>query len=277
MPCSPPHAGTAAAAPGCSHRAGPPAPAAAAAPPAPAPSAGTPGCQGLEQTHGHLEGWEHQVPPPATPQSPCLSFPPPQGEEKAAMTLPAAPMGTPAASKQLCLPSPRSSVRGCTDYPGTPAFLTQQHPLLFQPPRGIQKPLPQHPRVLQSLRVCIKFPQQQHVPHLSWGVGGGGTGGRFQSDSAIPSQTRLSQILSRAPPTTLGVPPQTQGKPPFLHPFISPKLSPGSSCVPSVPPCTDVLRSLPGKEGHVHQSTHGRQGHPKTSLTPKPLSHPSAA
>lgn len=131
----------------------------------------------------------------------------------------------------------------------------------------------------------MKFPQQHHgcfsppgtrVTSLLGG-GRGGTGGTFQSDSAIPSQTHLSQILSTAPPTTLGIPPETQGKPPFLHPFISPKLSPGSSCVPSVSPSTEVLRSLSGKEGHVYQSTPGQQGHPKTSLGPKPSSHPSAA
>ncbi|KAL2295563.1 hypothetical protein Nmel_017978 [Mimus melanotis] len=131
----------------------------------------------------------------------------------------------------------------------------------------------------------MKFSQQHHGCFNSPGtcmaslLGGarGGTGGRFQSDSAIPSQTRLSQILSRAPPTTLGVPPQKQGKPPFLHPFISPKLSPGSSCVPSVSARTEVPRSPPGKEGHAHQRTRGRQGHHRTSLTPKPPSHPSVA
>lgn len=95
----------------------------------------------------------------------------------------------------------------------------------------------------------------------------GGTGGRFESDSAIPSQTRLSQILSRAPPTTLGVPPQTPGKPPFLHPFISPELSPGTSCPQPVP----THRSAPFSawEGGARLSEH-----PWATGAPQNLSHP---
>lgn len=246
MPCSPPHAGTAAAAPGCSHQAGPPAPAAAASPPAPAPSVGTPGCQGLEQTHERLEGWEHPgTIPPATPQPPYLSFPRPQGEEKAATTLPAAPMGNPAAPKQLCLPSPPAA------FVGIPTPL--EH--LFPPP--------------SSTRGCFS-PSGTRVTSLL-GVGRGATGGRFQSDSAIPSQTRLSQILFRAPSTTLGVPPQTQGKPLVLHPFISPKLSPGNSCPQRAP----MHRSAPfSAEGGARPS---ETGAPQNFPHPQTPSHPSVA
>lgn len=235
--------------------------------------------------NGHTDVWREgstQVPSPATPQPPCLSFPPPEGEEKAAMTLLAAPMGAPAAPKQLCLPSPPGSTRGRSDSPGTPVSPTQQHPLVFQPPQGIQNHRPPPPAAPMGPPIpqgMHEFPQQHHgcfsppgtcVTSLL-GKGGGGTGGRFQSDSAIPSQTRLSQILSRAPPTTLGVPPQTQGKPPFLYPFISPKLSPSSSCVS--PECPHVPKSSVlclGRRGTFIRAPMGDRG------TPKPPSPPTS-
>lgn len=102
------------------------------------------------------------------------------------------------------------------------------------------------------------------------GVGRGVKGGRFQSDSAIPIQTRLSQILSRAPSTTLGVPPQTQGKPLFLHPFISPKLSPGSSCPQRAPMHRSALFSAwEGGAGPSETGAPQNLPHPQSPFSPE--------
>lgn len=157
---------------------------------------------------------------------------------------------------------------------------SQQHPWVIQLPQsscasppaafvGIPTPLEHLFPPPSSTHGCFS-PSGTRVTSLL-GVGRGATGGRFQSDSAIPSQTRLSQILFRAPSTTLGVPPQTQGKPLVLHPFISPKLSPGNSCPQRAP----MHRSAPfSAEGGARPS---ETGAPQNFPHPQTPSHPSVA